>query len=274
MGRDVLVLCAGRPPWPGWLADRAGRRAWGLGQGLTAHGHRVAYAVPEDDLAKFGAPADVSARPLERAFTTGSIEVVVSVGWRALAAAGRPDAADVAAVLDLPWPELEANDALPAAERRRRAETKLAALRLGDYYVCAAPRQQLYFKSWLILAGLPQAAELLLVPFAAEDGSALPEGDLAPVAGAPDWPAAVAPLAALVARARRVPALPAPSPAAPDEPVKSWSQLLRETRYHYRRGGLPAVAATFAGFARKLLSRVARRVARRPAPDTVRRTVP
>jgi hypothetical protein len=268
----VLMLVDGTPPWPGWRGpqvpaggDACGRRAWGLGQGLAAHGLRVTYALPPRVLALQPAAPDVPVLPLDGDLwrAAGAVDVVLAIGWEALAAAGR---APCPVVLDLPAARLAA-----AADGRvppEQVQAKLAALRLAGRFTCAGPRQQLYFRSWLLLAGLTDAAaDLAVVPWGAGEELAGAGDDwLAPQLSPAPWEQVAAPLAALVRAAARSPQRahpappPLPAPAAPAAPaperLKSWRELLGEVRYHYRHGGLRAVAENALGFARKLWARL------------------
>ena len=158
--RRVLVVANDGLPYPGRPVSGSGLRAWGLGQGLLARGHDVAFAMPR--VAAGGPVALASASeggpllyddPELRDLVIGSgAEVVVFQHWPRVGVAMD---LDVAVALDLHGPLMveSAFQRRPDLDLPEMARVKVDAFRRADFITCAGDQQRKYFLPWLMLAG-------------------------------------------------------------------------------------------------------------------------
>lgn len=157
--RRVLVLSAGRWPWPGLPADRAGQRAWGLASGLAAAGHEVTLLAPAPSISALALPDEqraallpwtyAPARPGD-AIARWQPDIVVLLDWR-LAAALEPDGLPL--VIDLAKPLLPEVADQDHDGYARAAASAFAALSRADLVTCAGEELRLSLYPWLLLAG-------------------------------------------------------------------------------------------------------------------------
>ncbi len=152
----VLVISSDILPLPGWPTTGAGLRAWGLGQGLIARGHDVAYSMPAAALE--GRSVDAATQDL--AWTMGTLsdviirsraEIVIACNWPVAANIHR---CPVPLVLDQHGPHLlERQYQVAFRGFEENARAKRLALSKADYFSCAGDLQRLYFLPWLMQAG-------------------------------------------------------------------------------------------------------------------------
>jgi hypothetical protein len=155
--RSVLVVANDGLPYPGCPVSGSGLRAWGLGQGLTARGHDVRFAMPAEAAAPGlpngeGGPLLYDGVGLREVIERTRPDVLVFQHWPRV---GVADDLDVPVALDLHGPlMIEAAFQRRADEDRAElARVKTQAFRRADFISCAGEKQRQYFLPWLMLAG-------------------------------------------------------------------------------------------------------------------------
>lgn len=168
MKRRVLFFSVDLIPLPGRPVNGGGLRAWGLAEGLRAHGHEVLHSVPRRLLEGLEDPPKELAG---LAFDTSRIaevvrkvdpDVVLFEQWGLL---DHYDGDGVPVVLDLHGSLILENAYRGQVNWSLNAVAKLHALRKADLVVVPGHRQADYFKAWLMLAGdSPRDLPLVTVP--------------------------------------------------------------------------------------------------------------
>jgi glycosyl transferase family 1 len=158
--RRVLVFSPDLLPYPDFPTVGSGLRAWGLGNGLAAHGHEVLFSMPRQALAAFGrpAPAEVEAlawRPLAMHEVVERTEpdVVVVCGWAVMENLAEDPLLDVPVVLDQHGPHMLERRYQGVGQPKDNSTQKRRALKAADFFSCAGERQLDYFQNWLRQAG-------------------------------------------------------------------------------------------------------------------------
>ena len=160
MIQRVLVVSGDVLPLPGYPTSGAGLRAWGLGQGLKAHGFEVTYAMPavawrpdislpplDHELLLWQPEPDQMQRMIRRA----NPEAVLFCHWPSMVIRDR---LDVPTVIDFHGPHLLERAFQKEGEVNSNALAKIRALLMADYFICAGERQKAYFLAWLLASGI------------------------------------------------------------------------------------------------------------------------
>lgn len=167
MTREIVILSNDVIPGMGVPVAAPGLRAWGLAQGLRAHGHPVTVVVNEAVVRRVWhrpvpPPLPRSTRILPPArvgdlVRTRRPAAVVTINSNHVAALG--DLGDSALVYDFFAPKvLELAQARPgsdhAAVRARLVESKLAALRSSQAVIVNGAKKMPYARDWMARAGV------------------------------------------------------------------------------------------------------------------------
>ena len=154
-GPDVM-------PFDGLPTVGSGLRAWGLGQGLIARGHDVAFSMPMSAVEVLRARYEVSPEAAELAWKPLGMhevvervrpDVIVVCGWAIINSLGLGPRQAVPVVLDQHGPHMLERHFQKVGLEHANAEEKRLALQAADYFSCAGEQQLPYFRDWLRRAG-------------------------------------------------------------------------------------------------------------------------
>lgn len=158
--RRVLVFSPDVLPYPGFPTVGSGLRAWGLGNGLAAHGHEVLFSMPRLALDALGRPAPAEVEALAwRPFAMHEVvertepDVVVVCGWAVMESLAQDPFVEVPVVLDQHGPHMLERHYQGVGEFEDNSAQKRRALKAADFFSCAGDRQLGYFQDWLERAG-------------------------------------------------------------------------------------------------------------------------
>lgn len=158
--RRVLVFSPDLLPYPGFPTVGSGLRAWGLGNGLAAHGHEVLFSMPRGALDALGrrAPTEVEALAwhpfaMHEMVERTEPDVVVVCGWAIMESLAQDPRLDVPVVLDQHGPHMLERHYQGLGQFEDSSRQKRRALKAADYFSCAGERQLEYFQNWLQRAG-------------------------------------------------------------------------------------------------------------------------
>ncbi|MCB0358077.1 MAG: hypothetical protein KDD44_00520 [Bdellovibrionales bacterium] len=170
----ILVFTTDMPPLPGLPTSGTALRTWGLAQGLAAHGHSVELSPPKS--AHEGLVRNCDRESLSprlraeidelgsRAFDAGNqADIIASVRpdiilcghWPALSLRTKPKQP---VVVDLAGPHLLERHYQRMENQQGAIIAKLGVVATADYYIVSGPSQRLYFLSFLMRAGIRDAA--------------------------------------------------------------------------------------------------------------------
>lgn len=174
----ILVFTTDLPPLPGVATSGTALRTWGLAKGLEAHGHEVIISVPRSAAAGFARsaaaaslPAETSARlaELEKlAFDSANQEdILAQVGpdaivcghWPAMTLQQKPRQP---LIIDLAGPHILERHYQQSENQPGAILAKLNALAAADSFIVSGPSQRLYFLSYLLRAGVLDAADRIV----------------------------------------------------------------------------------------------------------------
>ncbi|MCL4487661.1 MAG: glycosyltransferase family 4 protein [Chloroflexi bacterium] len=157
MINKVLMVSGDVLPLPGYPTSGAGLRAWGLGQGLRAHGFQVTFGMPavawhSDDsaLEEYGLML-WDRFNLEKKIQALRPDAVVFCHWPSVQIRKR---LDVPTVIDFHGPHILERAFQEFGEPTSNALLKIEALRKADYFICAGEKQKAYFLAWLLASGI------------------------------------------------------------------------------------------------------------------------
>lgn len=190
----VLILTTEPLPYKGMPTTGAGLRAWGLAEGLRAHGLDVSIAMPSEtiegktiDDPAFSIESNIFKRPLLMEFINKiNPDVLVFQHWGLME---HLQGATCPLVLDLAGSHLleryywsnshTASDDEPSKvfsmDYDKNLSEKLRALRLADFITCSGKFQRLYFLPFLAMTGWHISGDCLpVIPFSINP--APPEG--------------------------------------------------------------------------------------------------
>jgi len=157
--RRVLVISSDILPFPGLPTVGSGLRAWGLGQGLSARGHHVRFAMPREALgqAKEPLPAEVvelawEPHTLAHIAQIADPDVIIVCNWPVLDLLPTENI-HVPIILDQHGPHNIEREYQKYGDPEDNARRKLNAFRKADFFTCAGKKQLRYFQTWLERAG-------------------------------------------------------------------------------------------------------------------------
>ncbi len=145
-------------PLPGYSTSGAGLRAWGMGEGLRAHGFAVDFAVPSVALRDDIKLPELDYRiytwhpqTLERVIADARPDAVVFCHWPTVQIGQR---LDIPTVIDFHGPHILERLFQNFGDVSSNGLSKIEALRKADFFTCAGEKQKLYFLSWLLMSGI------------------------------------------------------------------------------------------------------------------------
>ncbi len=171
----ILVFTTDVIPLRGLPTSGTAMRTWGMAKGLECHGHEVVFSVPKSalqglerstDLASLDADVRASIAALKAlAFDPANQSQVVSEvapdailcgHWPAVMFQTKPSQP---LIVDLAGPHLLERHYQGTPNHSAAVVGKLHALAKADSFIVSGPKQRLYFLSFLLRAGVPDAAQ-------------------------------------------------------------------------------------------------------------------
>ena len=170
----ILVFTTDLIPLPGVATSGTALRTWGIAQGLKAHGHEIVISVPRSALSGFNRTAASSDLPSETIAMLGELkrlafdssnqeEILATVNpdaivcghWPAMTLSQKPRQP---LIIDLAGPHILERHYQKSDNQPGAIIAKLNAVASADSYIVSGPSQRLYFLSYLLRAGVDDAA--------------------------------------------------------------------------------------------------------------------
>ena len=171
----ILVFTTDIIPLPGLPTSGTAMRTWGLAQGLACHGHEIVFSVPKSAIAGLERTVDFSSLDSQVRNTLSELkrlsfdpsnqsqvvsevspDVILCGHWPAVMFQTKPSQA---VVLDLAGPHLLERHYQGTPNHSAAVVGKLHAIAKADAFIVSGAKQRLYFLSFLLRAGIPQAEQ-------------------------------------------------------------------------------------------------------------------